>query len=106
MTHMPEMLSVGIPRAAILGDFLSQITKSIATLAIVIILGVSATMLPGLVSRLATSAIAYAPKQDRPAIRLEPDSCAQQVWPHFDRSCLHGGAQASIEQVRLIDLHH
>jgi hypothetical protein len=97
------MIAVEILRPTSRQPSTSQMIKSLAASATLILLVVSVLALPGVVPGVGASETAASAKEDRLAIRSTSANCARQVWPHFDGSCLHyGEAAISVEEARLI----
>ncbi|HKH03228.1 MAG TPA: hypothetical protein VKB08_21270 [Bradyrhizobium sp.] len=67
------------------------------------LLGTAVVALPGFAPQVrASESVAFA-KGDRLEIRPAARNCSQQVWPNFERSCLHKGeSRVMIPEVRLV----
>jgi hypothetical protein len=77
--------------------------KSLAALAIFAVLGASVIALPGFAPPVKASETTALAKADRLVIRPIARTCASQVWPNFDASCLRdGGSGTSVREARLV----
>jgi hypothetical protein len=76
--------------------------KSFAALATISLLGAAFVALPVFATVVKAEEVAAVVKTDRPATQTATD-CAQQVWPHFETSCLRSSeAGGRISEARLI----
>jgi hypothetical protein len=75
--------------------------KSLAALTIFALLGASVIALPGFAPQVAASETVALAKADRLDIHPVARNCSQQVWPHFDASCLRTD-NAMVREVRLV----
>ncbi len=77
--------------------------KSLAALAIFVLLGGSVIALPALAPQAKASETVALAKGDRLAIGPVIQSCLSQVWPDFDASCLRDGRSGTlVQQARLV----
>jgi hypothetical protein len=77
--------------------------KSIMALAIFALLGASVLALPAFAPQAAAGETVALAKGDRQPVHPVTRSCASQVWPNFDASCLRDGdSGALVKQVRLV----
>jgi hypothetical protein len=72
-----------------------------AALAILAFLALIVFAAPSFVSSIGEDGKAALPKADRLVTRPNADDCAQQPWPHFDKSCLRTDS-SPVEGARLI----
>jgi hypothetical protein len=75
--------------------------KSLATLAVVALLGAAVIALPGFAPVVQANEAAVLAKGDRLAVRA-PASCNTQVWPDLTASCLRNNASGAILEARLV----
>ena len=77
--------------------------KSLASFAILAVLGASVVALPAFAPRAkAADAVAF-PKSDRLPVLSVAQTCSQQVWPDFGNACLRSsGSEAKIVVARLV----
>jgi hypothetical protein len=80
----------------------AQMIKSVASLAIFAVLGISVVALPRVIPEAEASGLALA-KADRLAVQYPPENCHEQVWPNFASACLHNQSEAKIVGARLIN---
>jgi hypothetical protein len=82
--------------------------KSLAALAIFAFMGVSAFALPGFAPEVkANEVVAFAnpvlAKADRLAIHPFAESCASQIWPNIESTCLHTStSEVAVREARLV----
>ncbi|HKG99858.1 MAG TPA: hypothetical protein VKB08_03920 [Bradyrhizobium sp.] len=77
--------------------------KSLAALAIFGLLGTAVVALPGFAPQVKASESVALAKGNRLEIRPVARTCAQQVWPNFETSCLHNAeSRVMIREVRLV----
>ena len=77
--------------------------KSLAPLAIVALLGTSVIAPPMFAPDVKANEGLAQGKADRLAVHPVVRDCSNQVWPNFDRSCLHEvGSGAGIREARLV----
>ena len=65
------------------------------------LLGVAVIALPGFAPQVAAGETSVLAKSDRLELPTVARNCSQQVWPHFDAQCVHGG-DAMVREARLI----
>ena len=76
-----------------------QMIKSLTALAIFGLLGAAVVALPGFAPRVEARERIVLTKADR----LDVRNCAQQLWPHFDTSCLRSSETGlAVLNVRLV----
>ena len=75
--------------------------KSLTALAIFALLGASVIALPGFAPQVEASETAALAKADRLDVRTAARNCSQQVWPHFDASCLRKD-DVMVHEARLV----
>ena len=81
----------------------SRTANSFAALGIFALLGAAVIALPGFAPSVEAREVTAKAKPDRLDIRPIAGSCAQQVWPNFDRSCLHEGQSGvQVREARLV----
>lgn len=77
--------------------------KSFATLATISLLGTVFVGLPIFTTAVKAEEVAALVKKDGPANQPVAPDCTQQVWPHFETSCLRSSeAGGRISEARLI----
>jgi hypothetical protein len=77
--------------------------KSLASLALLGLLGSAVLVLPGFAPRVAAGEAAVPVKADRLEIPTAARNCTKQVWPGFDAHCLHGSQTGMVvREVRLV----
>ena len=77
--------------------------KSLIALAIFGLLGAAVVALPGFAPQVEAREPVALAKGDRLDIRSVAGNCSQQVWPHFDTSCLRNSeAGVMIREARLV----
>jgi hypothetical protein len=75
--------------------------RSLTALAIFLLLGASALMLPGFAPKVEAGEVAVLAKADRLDARAA--SCSSEVWPDFSTSCLrHQGVGVKILDARMV----
>jgi hypothetical protein len=75
--------------------------KSLATLAVVALLGAAVIALPGFAPGVQANEAAVLAKGDRLPVRA-PASCNTQVWPEFTASCLRNSVSGAVLEARLV----
>ncbi len=76
--------------------------KSLSTLAVFALLGVSVIALPGFAPKAQTGEVAVLAKADRLAVHAVASNCSTQVWPDFTASCLRNAGSGKILEARLV----
>ena len=77
--------------------------KSLTALAIFALLAASVIALPGFAPSVKASEVVAPGTADRLATRDIVRTCADQVWPNFDVSCLHDGTSGvPVREARLV----
>jgi hypothetical protein len=77
--------------------------KSLTALAIFGLLGAAVVAVPGFAPRVEAGETVALAKGDRLDIRPAAQNCLQQVWPHFDTSCLRNSESGvMIREARLV----
>ncbi len=97
VSMIPERTGIGYqPQSAA-----SHMNNSPTSLAVFGLLGAAVIALPGFAPRVAAGEASVLAKSDRLELLTVARNCSQQVWPHFDAQCLHGG-EAMVREVRLV----
>jgi hypothetical protein len=76
--------------------------KSLAAVAIFVLLAFAAIALPSFAPAVQASEAAALPKGDRLATRLPASTCTSQVWPEFTPSCLRNSLAGPVAEARLV----
>jgi hypothetical protein len=77
--------------------------KSLAALAIFALMGVSAFALPGFAPEVKANEVVAFAKADRLAIHPFAESCASQIWPNIESTCLHSStSEVAVREARLV----
>jgi hypothetical protein len=77
--------------------------RSLAALAILAFLGVSAVALPGFAPEVKANEVAALAKADRLAIHPVAGNCASQIWPNIASTCLRNArSDAAVREARLV----
>jgi hypothetical protein len=77
--------------------------NSLASLAILGLLGATVIALPGFAPQLAASETVVSAKGDRLEIPTVVRNCSEQVWPSFDTHCLRSSKSGMvIHEARLV----
>jgi len=80
--------------------------RSLAALAILAFMGVSALALPGFAPEVKANEAVVLAKADRLAIHSVAGSCASQIWPNITSNCLRNtGSDAVVREARLVTAH-
>jgi hypothetical protein len=77
--------------------------RSLAAIAILAFMGVSAFALPGFAPDMKANEVVALAKADRLAIHPVAGNCASQVWPNIASACLRQtGSDAAVREARLV----
>ena len=77
--------------------------RSLAALAILAFMGVSALALPGFAPEVKANEVVALAKADRLAIHLAIGNCASQIWPNIASTCLRSaGSGVAVREARLV----
>lgn len=80
--------------------------RSLAALALLAFMGVSALALPGFAPGVRANEAAALAKADRLAVHPVAGNCASQIWPNIASTCLrNSGSDAAVREVRLVTAH-
>ena len=80
--------------------------RSLAALAMLAFLGVSAVALPGFAPQVKANEVVALAKADRLAIQPVAENCASQIWPNIVSTCLRQtGSDAAVREARLVTAH-
>ena len=80
--------------------------RSLAALAILAFMGVSALALPGFAPEVKANEVVALAKADRLAIHSGAGNCVSQVWPNIASTCLRSaGSDAAVREARLVTAH-
>jgi hypothetical protein len=80
--------------------------RSLAALAILAFMGVSALALPGFAPEVKANEVVALAKADRLAIRPVAGNCASQIWPNIASTCLRkAGSDIAVREARLVTAH-
>jgi len=80
--------------------------KSLAALAILAFMGVSALALPGFAPEVKANEVVALGKADRLAIHTVAGTCASQIWPNIASTCLrNAGSDTAVREARLVTAH-
>jgi hypothetical protein len=80
--------------------------RSLAALAMLAFLGVSAVALPGFAPQVKANEVVALAKADRLAIQPVAGNCASQIWPNIASTCLRQtGSDAAVREARLVTAH-
>jgi hypothetical protein len=102
--HPPGLLSTDPQRSGIATSHSQQpqMIKSLTALAIFALLGAAVIALPGFAPDVRASEPVALAKADRLAIHPVVRTCASQVWPNFDATCLRDGSGVLVREARLV----
>lgn len=77
--------------------------RSLAALALLAFMGVSALALPGFAPDVKANEVVALAKADRLAIHAVAGNCASQVWPNIASTCLRQtGSDVAVHEARLV----